>query len=98
MVSLNGGILIDAGSIHSNDEVDQFTFKFQREQLIFNEIEKRQNKIYSIETQFDTMQENKLKHDKEMFDKYASEKDFNPIGYMLAKMALKQDDCMDELI
>ena len=33
-----------------------------------------------------------------MFDKFANEKNLNPIGYMLARMALKQDDYMDELI
>ena len=35
---------------------------------------------------------------KEMYEKYAGDQNVNPIGYMLAKMALKQDDCMDELI
>ena len=34
----------------------------------------------------------------QMFDKFANEKNLNPIGYMLARMALKQDDYMDELI
>ena len=33
-----------------------------------------------------------------MFKKYIKQKEVNPIAYMLAKMALKQDDCMDEII
>lgn len=57
LVSLNGGILVEAGSIHSSDEVDQFTYKFQREQVIFNEIEKRQNKLYNIENESETIQQ-----------------------------------------
>ena len=43
IVTLHGGVLIEAGSLDTTEEVDQMTYKFNREQVIFNEIEKRQS-------------------------------------------------------
>jgi hypothetical protein len=50
MVSLRGGVLVENGNLVSSEEVDEFTWKFEHDQIIFNEIDKRHRVLLAEET------------------------------------------------
>lgn len=105
LVSLSGGVLIENGQLNSTDEVDEFTFKFQNDQLIFNEIDRRHNQLLvqeRVERGDPPSQvggsDSKPQKTSMGFSERVESGQLGMLEYMLAKGAIRDDEAMDGLL